>query len=47
MDKVPKKKAMSVNFPSVLFYHLDFLTPEAGTDRLFRNVSKKLPLRAA
>ena len=47
MHKVPKKKMMSVNFPCALFYHLDFFTLEAATDRLSRYVSKKLPLQAA
>ena len=46
MDKVPKKKTMSVNFSHALFYRLDFLTLEGCTDRLSQYVSKKLPLYA-
>jgi len=47
MDKVPKKKTMSVTFSCALFYHLDFLTLEGGTERLSSYLSKKLPLCAA
>jgi hypothetical protein len=50
MDKVPppkKKKIMSVNFSCVLFSLLDFLTFEAGIDRLSQNVGKDLPLYTA
>jgi len=38
MDKVPKKKTMSVNF-SRAFPLLDFLTLEDGTIRLSQNVT--------
>jgi hypothetical protein len=38
---------VSVNFPHALFSLLNFLTPEAGTKRVFQNVSKELPLYAA
>jgi len=38
---------VSVNFPRALFSLLDFLTLAAGTVRVSRNVSKKLPLYAA
>jgi len=47
MDKVPKKKILSVNFSSAQFSLLDFLTFEAWTDRLTRNVSKELLLCTA
>jgi len=47
MDKVKKKNTMSVNVTRALFYHLVFLTLEAGTDSLSRHVIKKLPLYAA
>ena len=45
MDKVPKKKSMSVNF-SQIFPLLDFLTLEDGTNRLSQNVCKELSLCA-
>jgi len=41
MDEVPKEKIVSVNFPRALFSVSDFLTPEAGTERVFQNVSKE------
>jgi len=44
MDKVPKKKLLSVNFSRALFFLLDFLTLEAWTDRLTRYVSAELLL---
>jgi len=47
MDEVPKEKMVSVNFLRALFSASDFLTPEAGTERVFRNVSKELQLYAA
>jgi hypothetical protein len=34
-DKVPKQKIVPVNFLRVIFSLLDFLTLEAGIDRLF------------
>jgi len=33
--QVPKKKIVSFKFSHALFYLLDFLTVEGGTDRLF------------
>jgi len=47
MDEVPKENMVSVNFPRALLSLLDFLTLEAGTERLSRNISKELPLYAA
>jgi hypothetical protein len=47
MDEVPKENMVSVNFPRALFSLLDFLTLEAGTDRVSQNVSQELPLHAA
>jgi hypothetical protein len=44
MDKVPKKKTVSVKFSRALFSLLDFVTLEDGTDRSSRNVGKELPL---
>jgi hypothetical protein len=44
LDDVPNKKTVLVKFSGSLFYLLDFLTPEAGTDRLSQNVGKELPL---
>jgi len=46
MDKVPKKKIVSVNFCHAVFSLLDFLTHKAGTDRLSQNVGEELPLYA-
>jgi hypothetical protein len=43
----PKKRRLSVNFSHALFSLLDFLTLADGTDRLSRNVGKKLPLNTA
>jgi hypothetical protein len=42
IDKVLRKKIVSVNFHQVLFLLLYFLTLEAGTYRLSWNVSKEL-----
>jgi len=36
-----------VKIPKLLDLDFGFLTPEDGTDRLYRNVAKELPLRAA
>jgi hypothetical protein len=47
MDKVPKKKMVLVNFIRYVFYLLEFFTLENGTNRLFHNVGKELPLYAA
>ena len=47
MDEVPKENMVSDNFPGALFSLLDFLTLEAGNERVFRNVSKELALYAA
>jgi len=47
MDKVPKKKTMSVKFSHALFSLLDFVTHEDGIDRSSRNVGKELPLNTA
>jgi len=44
MDKVPKKKSVSVNFSCAVFCLLDFMTLKDGTNRLSRNVGKELPL---
>jgi hypothetical protein len=46
-DEVPKENMVSVNFPHALFSLLDFLTLEAGTERVSQNISKELPLYAA
>jgi hypothetical protein len=42
MDRVPKKKIMSVNFYRAVFSLLDFFTPEAGTERLSQTVRAEL-----
>jgi len=47
MDKVPKKKVVSVNFSCALISVLDFQSPEDGTYRLSWNVSKELLLYTA
>jgi len=47
MDEVPKENMVSVNFLCALFALLDFLTLEAGTERVSLNVSQELPLYAA
>jgi hypothetical protein len=47
MYEAPKKKKVSVNFSCTLFYLLDFLTVEDGTNRLSRTVGKELPPYAA
>ena len=43
MDKVPKKKTVSVNFSHALIFLLHLLSFEYGTGVL-RNVGKELPL---
>ena len=45
--KKGKKKIISVNSSCALFSLLDFLTFEAGIDRLSQNVGKDLPLYTA
>jgi len=40
----PHEKIVLVNFPHALFCPLDFLTFEAESDRLPRNVGAELPL---
>jgi hypothetical protein len=42
MDKVLKKKIVSVNFPLAVLCRSDFLTLEVGTDRLSQNIGKEL-----
>jgi hypothetical protein len=42
----PPKKKKSVNFHHAVFFLLDFLTSEAGIDRLSLNVRMELPLYA-
>ena len=44
--QVPEKKILSVNYSYVLFYLLDFLNLEHGTNRLSQNFSKELPFNA-
>jgi hypothetical protein len=44
LDKVTKKKTVSINLNHVLFSLLNFLTLEAGTDSFSQNVSAELPL---
>jgi hypothetical protein len=44
--KVPKEKAVSVNFSLAVFFPFHFLTLEDGTVRLSRNIRKGLPLSA-
>jgi hypothetical protein len=44
MDNVPDKKTVSVNSHHPVFSILDFLTLEAGTNRLSRKTGKELPL---
>jgi hypothetical protein len=46
MDKVPKKKTVSVKFSRALFSLLDFVTLEDGTDRSSHNNGKELLLNA-
>jgi hypothetical protein len=41
-----KKKIVSINFSCLVFFLLDFLTLENGTNRLSQNVGKELPLSA-
>jgi len=43
----PHKKIVSFNFGRAVFSILDILTLEDGSDRLYRNVRKQLPLDAA
>jgi len=45
MDRVPKKKIVSVNFNHAVLF--DFLTLKDGTNRLYQNVGKELPLFTA
>jgi hypothetical protein len=47
VDKVPKKKIASVNFSCAVLSVWNFLIPEDGTDRLFQNNGKELPLYTA
>ena len=47
MDKVPKKKIVSVKFSHAVLSLLYFLTLEDGTDRLSWNVGKELLLYTA
>jgi len=44
MDRVPKKKIVSVNFNHAILSILNFFTLEVGTDMLSRNIGKELPL---
>ena len=44
VDKIPKNKIVSVNLHPVLISLLDFLTCEAGTDWLSRNIGAELLL---
>jgi len=43
MDEVPKLKIVLVNFCLAVFSLLDFLTHDAGTDKLSQNVGVVLP----
>jgi hypothetical protein len=43
MNKVPKKKTVSVNTCHAVFSLLDFLTLEAGIDRLSQNIIAEFP----
>jgi len=47
MDKVLKKKIVSFNFPHAVFCLLGFLTLEAGTGSLSKNLGKELPFYVA
>jgi hypothetical protein len=47
MDKVSKKKTVSVNLCCDMFSLLDFFTLEDGADNLSRNVDKALPVHAS
>jgi hypothetical protein len=47
IEEVPKENMVSVNFCCALFSLLEFLTLEAVTDRLSKNVSTELPLYAS
>jgi len=47
MDKVPRKKTVSVNLSHALFSLLDFLALEDGTDRFCRNIGTELPVSTA
>jgi hypothetical protein len=47
MDTVPKKKTVSDNFRLAVFSLWNILALEDGTDRLYRNVGKELPVCAA
>ena len=46
MDKVSKKKIVSITFIRSVFYLLESFTLEDGTDRLSQYVGKELPLYA-
>jgi hypothetical protein len=45
--QVPNKKIVLVKFSNAVFYLVDFLTFEGGTDRLSPNIDKELPPSAA
>ena len=47
VDGQSQKKRLSINFRRVSFSLLDFLTLEAGTDRLSRNIGMELSFCAA
>jgi len=47
MDKIHKKKNVSVKFSHALFSILFFLTLQDATDRLFQGVTNELSLYAA
>jgi len=46
MDEVPKKKTVSVNFCHAVFSFFNFLTLEAGINRLPQNIGVELPIYA-
>jgi hypothetical protein len=47
MEKVPKKKIVSVNFNHAMFNVLDFFTFENGSDMLSHNTGKEFQPYAA
>jgi hypothetical protein len=47
MDKVSKKKTVSVNLGRDMFSLLDFFTLEDRADKLSRNVDKALAIHAS
>ena len=47
MEKVSKKKIVSINLSHALFCFLDFFTFENGTDMLSSNTGKEFQLYAA